>query len=169
MTAPLDQPNPPPTWLRRPALIAALSVIAGCAAAIALICLVTDPVVTPQQEQIAAHALVDPSTATLHLGLYGDISEWQSPSSTDFAMVENVLVVFPQIFRNGLQAGIYTPLQDRLMLVLVYAPDGRDMTLRPPPPRKSWYYGSEWTIYDCQRIDGHPLWWRCVMLIGGSI
>lgn len=148
----------------------ALLVVCGAAAYLALsLLLVPGTGVSQTQEQIAQTASPDPALAPLHLGHYGDIDGWLKAGPTDYA-VQDGLVIF-----RAPRAVIRSPWDEMVvgdvkLPALVYAPDGRDVSLRPdPPPNRTWIMGDEWFLYGCHAIPGKANWWSCTLSVSQNL
>jgi hypothetical protein len=156
-------------WQRRRKilLIAGIGAAALCIAA-CLYAILFSSGVTPIRAQLAQQAISNPASATLHLGQYGDISRWVSAGGNDFA-VNNGMVIFPEA--NNVTALVdYVGMRDLKRPALVYAPNGGDLTTLPGmPDNQPWLYGTEWRLLNCQPEGSHPLWWRCLLVVGSGI
>lgn len=169
-TIPEDQPlasdAPPPArpWQRwlLVVLVGGLALICLCAFAVGW----SSVKVSPAKQQIAQQALLNPASAPLHLGQYGDIDGWRRASSSDYA-VQDGMVIFPSATLSNLNPVPHV-LGVRLS-VLVYAPNGSDLSLRALPPDRGWFYGIGWFLYNCRPRLIDPLWWDCTLFVGGNI
>lgn len=158
-------PSPAHRWRRWLlfSLIGGLALICLCVAAVGW----SRVKVTPATQRLAQQALLNPNSATLHLGQYGDSNLWRQASPTDYA-VQDGMVIFPRL--TDLALSSWTVTGDVRLSVLVYAPDGSNLTLRPGPPAgRGWFYGNEWVLYNCRPRLIDPLWWDCMLLVGGNI
>jgi hypothetical protein len=164
--------QPPRSFWRRyriAVLIGVLALAGLCAAAIFLLLFSSGPTVTPGLEHTAQQAVLNPASAKLHVGHYGDVNDWHSPRWGDYAVQDGV-VIFPEPATAGSPFNISDMVGDKKLSVLAYAPDGRDLAARPGPPAdRSWFYGMEWYLYNCRPVADHPLWWECTLLVGGNI
>ena len=159
------QVRPPRSFLRRrwkTVMTAALVLIglgglAGCAAQGA-----ASPI-TPARQQTARQALVSPSGATLHLGHYGDEDSWFSHLDGAYA-VQDGMVLFPEEDTSGVHARLGLPIL--AYPVLVYAPDGGDLSARPGPPAGRYIDSNEWFLIKCQAVALNSGWWECGLLFG---
>lgn len=155
---------------RRKALLFGLAgLVCLCAAAGYVAVTVTSaPVVTAAQQQIAQGAIYNSAGATLHLGHLGDIQGWFSAGPTDYA-VQDGMVIFPAPAGGISLFHPKYPIGDLTKSVLVYAPDGSDLSSRPHPTNdRGWFYFNEWFLYDC-RATATPMWWGCTLLVGFNI
>ena len=131
-----------------------------------LICALLPPTATTANlEPIAKRALANPASATLKVN---DYTDWDIYRVGDYA-VQDRMVIFPKESAGLSPFDAHYIGLDKEIAVVVYAPDGRDLTIRPDPPERGWYYIGEWYLYDCTAVPYHNLWWDCTLLIGTNI
>ncbi len=154
-------------------LIGALALVALCIVPGSFL-LVSTTTISPSQVQIAQHGLLDPASATLHLGHFGDITGWKSAGPNDYA-VQDGMVILPEMVNDVSLLRSPTPMGDLKGPVLVYAPDGRTLYTQFGPPffhgllTGDVFYMDEWYLSHCRSVARQPLWWECMLLVGSSI
>lgn len=154
-------------WRRYWIAVVVIGVAALCGLCAAIFFIVPPSIaVTPGLEVVAQQALLKPASAKLHVQTNED---WNAPAQGDYA-VEDGMVLFPQGRSVNSLFNLQLVNRDIRVPVLVYAADGRDMTIRSGPPTdRSWAYYSEWYLYNCRAVALHRLWWACTLLVGGNI
>lgn len=167
---PSAEPPLPRSLLRRhpkAALIVGLVLLGVCVLALTLALMLTaGSQVTARREQLARQAVIDPSSAPLKLGHYGDTPRWNEPLPDDYA-VQGGMVLFPE--DNTATTRARLGLSRYELPVLIEAPDGSDLRARPAPPTGRYVASTEWFLVKCRPVITHPYWWECGLLFGDVI